>query len=731
MATGGPGGGDEEDVEQQLRNLILSNLRARASNPEPARDQRITRGGPAPRGPNYRRPQEEAAGSPGYPSNFQGQNRSHLSSNYSQQPSLNPQTDYSGRVGHLQPPNAPTSSPLNQAHDGFSPAGVEFGEDNARRSSLPNTNARAANDPNSFAYGQSSPIDGQRISHRPALSLNTPNAESPRPPPRSRKLYQPHQNPPSAVAFIAQCKYLDKVAELEIPNIQMSFDEFTQKDNFRAMLEHGFQQAVTNYGHPGFQILSLQGFGSFTTGFATKDSDIDLAIVLDTDVKLPMERRIQLEHDLPRLLEKTLLDADFGARLLTRTRVPIIKVCQLPTKELLAALREERGKWDALPEDEQYPSAARKGEEDEGAQDVNHDDTEWKWEGNKAPPSEFIKSGNAKLDASSQPHKATKSPNLEVEPREQRQVSSSTDSKPKSPSKSPSKAKPFLRERPAGRLDFPKTGVGIQADINFTNPLALFNTQLLRCYSMCDPRVQPMVLFVKAWSKQRKINSSYNGTLSSYGYVLMVLHFLIHVANPPVLPNLQLMQASNPEGPWNSELQWRRPEDTRIVEGWEVRFWHDEKHINHLAQQGRLGQNKEPLGVLLRNFFHYYATQGPSVISRGFSWAQNVISIRMPTGLLSKQEKGWTGLKTTITHGREIKHRYLFAVEDPFELDHNVARTVTHTGIVAIRDEFRRAWRILVAVGNAAFPLEEGFFDPMIETVPDESNDQRANTPKE
>ena len=44
----------------------------------------------------------------------------------------------------------------------------------------------------------------------------------------------------------------------------------------------------------------------------------------------------------------------------------------------------------------------------------------------------------------------------------------------------------------------------------------------------------------------RRINSPYHGTLSSYGYVLLVLYFLIHVKNPPVLPNLQQMSPTRP-----------------------------------------------------------------------------------------------------------------------------------------------------------------------------------------
>lgn len=48
-------------------------------------------------------------------------------------------------------------------------------------------------------------------------------------------------------------------------------------------------------------------------------------------------------------------------------------------------------------------------------------------------------------------------------------------------------------------------------------------------------------VFYLSHPQARKINSPYSGTLSSYGYVLLVIYFLVHVKNPPVLPNLQQM----------------------------------------------------------------------------------------------------------------------------------------------------------------------------------------------
>ncbi|KAI9676676.1 MAG: hypothetical protein M1829_002994 [Trizodia sp. TS-e1964] len=264
------------------------------------------------------------------------------------------------------------------------------------------------------------------------------------------------------------------------------------------------------------------------------------------------------------------------------------------------------------------------------------------------------------------------------------------------------------RDRYGDRLEIPKTGVGIQCDINFSNSLALHNTLLLRCYALCDQRVRPMVIFVKAWASCRKINSPYRGTLSSYGYVLMVLHYLVNIASPPVLPNLQH---------WTSPLSPFKKNKEIYCEGQNVTFCRNEEEIKELAIRGSLSQNTEPLGFLLRGFFEYYSYPGLNAVTKGFSWATEVLSLRTAAGgTLKKQEKGWTGAKSTYLEpleagqeAKEIRHRYLLAIEDPFETDHNIARTVNHDGIVAIRDEFRRAWKFILA--STRGPVPYGLFE--------------------
>ncbi|KAK0714991.1 cid13-like poly(A) RNA polymerase [Lasiosphaeris hirsuta] len=329
----------------------------------------------------------------------------------------------------------------------------------------------------------------------------------------------------------------------------------------------------------------------------------------------------------------------------------------------------------------------------------------------------------------------------------------------------PSKLSPNQPRDPyRDRLEFPKSGVGVQCDINFSAHLALQNTLLLRCYSHCDPRVRPLVLFVKHWAKIRRINSPYRGTLSSYGYVLMMLHYLVNIAQPFVCPNLQLLVPHHPE----PNLTPEHVEETVVCKGRDIQFWRDEAEIQRLARENALNKNRDSIGHLLRGFFEYYAqnNQMSTVQYRGFDWGRDVLSLRTHGGLLSKQEKGWTGAKTTIEvksipavpgqatfaehepnhisnnvggqqpspgpgsfatdqpnsppsataiagaqaqitnqttrEFKEVRHRYLFAIEDPFEHDHNVARTVTHNGIVSIRDEFRRAWRLIKNAGKGS-----------------------------
>lgn len=54
-------------------------------------------------------------------------------------------------------------------------------------------------------------------------------------------------------------------------------------------------------------------------------------------------------------------------------------------------------------------------------------------------------------------------------------------------------------------------------------PIPLWRWQV---YSRVDPRVRQLAYVVKYWARRRHINNASEGTLSSYAYILLILHFL-------------------------------------------------------------------------------------------------------------------------------------------------------------------------------------------------------------
>jgi len=436
--------------------------------------------------------------------------------------------------------------------------------------------------------------DGTSYVDRSA-SQGTRQIWTPSSPPQRRQIDSPKK------PLDLRIQYLDQVVMNLLPTIEMDQDEMQQKDKFRQKLESILLFLQSESGSN--RKLSLEIFGSLKSGFAFKGSDMDL-VIHDASVDTKSVDDMLAKDGLPRSLEKELLSQEIGARLLPNARVPIIKICERPLPELLDALRAERAKFD------------QSEEKDEFREKIN----------SEAVPTISLEENDDHVDEGDRPQDNADETIDHKQSIKADKADTSTEttnaSKPKTA---------WLREKKKGPLDFPKEGVGIQCDINFFNPLGLHNSQMLYCYSLCDNRVRPIVLFIKAWAKKRRINAPRSGTLSSYGYVLMVLHFLINVARPPVLPNLQLM----------AKIQQYEP---RFVDGWEVCYVNNQDYLIRAASEGTLTSNQDSIGSLLKSFFQYYASSPQSAFS--FVWKRDVISLRTRGGLVSKEMKGWTGAKT-------------------------------------------------------------------------------------
>lgn len=480
---------------------------------------------------------------------------------------------------------------------------------------------------------------------------------------------------------MAQADYLNRMQHESRNKYQLKHEEQVTKENFRKRLENFFQDLLSKQ-HSDLDPhgVRLKCYGSLNNGFGLAGCDMDLLLALPdellpkllaksseadsnpgpvVDTRKPTEQgedasttedsaeaTPQEDFAVGWLLEGALLDAGLGARLLTKTRVPILKVCERPSDELLRNLRKYRL-------DQMKP---------------------------KTPPEPNNPASNfalpLSLDMTALQHalRALEDQDIAAEV-----------------------AVPGTRpQQPAASLEF-EGDYGIKCDVNFSNSVAVHNTRLLREYCLYDPRVAQVGVFIKTWAKTRDINTPYWGTLSSYGYVLMVLHYLMNVVHPPVIPNLQHLA--------HNEDAWNPGAAVDLFQGkFDIRFLTDKTKID--AYRKTMAQNRDSTGNLIRGFFWYYSARD------GFNWKNDIVSIRTQGGILKKFAKGWTEAKWSEHASKnKVRQRYLMAIEDPFETDHNVARVVGHNGIVAIRDEFRRSWDIIGQVGIGA--LMEDLMQPV------------------
>lgn len=167
---------------------------------------------------------------------------------------------------------------------------------------------------------------------------------------------------------------------------------------------------------------------------------------------------------------------------------------------------------------------------------------------------------------------------------------------------------------------------GIEVDISFCNELPIHNSALLRMYADWDPRVGQLGMLVKQWARQRGVNDAKEGTLSSYGHILLVIHFLQRHGVVPNLQDRNAIRAGNFSMWGNDEL----------LDG-----VHDVWFIDPKKRQGMPlslvpdillspapTTEETTLSSLFSGFFRYYAYE--------FPFCSHLASIRQSGGLQSK-----------------------------------------------------------------------------------------------
>lgn len=226
-----------------------------------------------------------------------------------------------------------------------------------------------------------------------------------------------------------------------------------------------------------------------------------------------------------------------------------------------------------------------------------------------------------------------------------------------------------------------------------------------------------LIRFVKRWAKARGINNPSEHTLSSYGYILMVINFLQR-QNPPILPVLQSMPKD-----WSLEYARKKSlqqSNTNISDAFDDEIdnlnsslpsvlvadgdgrvhetyffgdpddaqWRTQESLSFVQSSLRsyASMNDSTLIDLLLGFFWDLAF--------GSDWRRYVISVR--TGrLVSKETKA-------STDSWKIHPR--IAIEDPFEVSYDVAHVLRDSTYRKIRKEAARAFSIL----NDCYAINDG-----------------------
>ena len=203
-----------------------------------------------------------------------------------------------------------------------------------------------------------------------------------------------------------------------------------------------------------------------------------------------------------------------------------------------------------------------------------------------------------------------------------------------------------------------------ECDISSGNDLARENTFLLEAYSQIDPRVAHLGVLVKYWAKACGICDASLGSLSSYAWIILVLHYL---QNRGVIPVLQELP---PVGHRDC------PRD--IVDNCNVYFFDEIDDLESVWPEGfRPDRNQESLVELFLGFLKYYGED--------FDLKTNLITCNTSRTVKRSEHKRFGGDKKSL------------AIQDPFLLSRNLSAGRHPSVFKLIVDSFRLTYNHLVS----------------------------------
>ena len=182
---------------------------------------------------------------------------------------------------------------------------------------------------------------------------------------------------------------------------------------------------------------------------------------------------------------------------------------------------------------------------------------------------------------------------------------------------------------------------GINVDITIHTMLPMYNTKLIRIYSLFDQRFHIMGIYIKYWIKRNHIYGAPEKFLSSYAILLLIIHFLQSEIEPKILPILQKIE--------NKNINYEYNHNGKIVVT-NIYFEDNMEKINNYMKIINCNkENNDSVGELIVKFFEFYA----------YKYNHDyLISI-------SNSEK-------KSCKGEHIS----YPIEDPFDIEHNPGKSM-------------------------------------------------------
>ncbi|KAA6397346.1 MAG: hypothetical protein EZS28_007128 [Streblomastix strix] len=277
----------------------------------------------------------------------------------------------------------------------------------------------------------------------------------------------------------------------------------------------------------------------------------------------------------------------------------------------------------------------------------------------------------------------------------------------------------------------------VSCDIIIGGELALFNSELIRCYIQLDQRYLPLLRLIKHWTKKRKVVEAPLGNLSAYGWALAVINYLqtrLDVSLFPVLdekdevqksgtgldqflpenvprsalfllPSLQsedYITASSPELVVHEQAQGISLSFSIDRQPWTR--WKELIRQKINIEKGNLiqFQKEENVAELLQGFFEHYLNLDSRI--HGISVRQGQIVDRRFTCKIDDQnnihseKKEFKEIKQQENEeidSTEDKEQHFFCIEDVFILSKNVGLQVLDRNVERIIQEIQRANQLI------------------------------------